>query len=77
MELLDESGRLGCEKGKENLSWCSFGLWLISALPRDSAAVDLKRGLLSMFVLGNFAAPTEGLMISAHLLSIGAVARGS
>ena len=51
----------------------------LSQLYRETQqhSVDLKRGLLSMFVLGNFAAPTEGLMISAHLLSTGAVARGS
>lgn len=51
----------------------------LSQLYRETqqSSVDLERGLLSMFVPGNSAVPSEGLRIPARLLSVGAVARGS
>ena len=51
----------------------------LSQLYREAQqhSTDLKRGLLSMLLLGNFSAPSKRLAISACLLSVGAVAHGS
>lgn len=69
---------LAVREGKTSFPGVSLAYGLSQLYQKTQQhGVDLKRGLLNMFVLGNFAAPGEGLVVSACLLSVGAVAHGS